>query len=196
LAAQGIYGSSELRLWLFRRANLELSGFVAGEERAHFLQTAGEELGLSAEQLETLVALDSPANAILVRIGRTPAPTDVIARFNYDTVAALLANATLVRLTLQRALKDETCIRALLMQVGVRGEICGRELVLHGQQDALGGWARHGARLVRLLAGLLAWGLPGRGGEGTVGAPPGGGGRLRRDAGVSAGRGAPSPAGS
>src|SRR5262249_47852693 len=56
LAAQGIYGSSELRLWLFRRANLELSGFVAGEERAHFLQTAGEELGLSAEQLETLVA--------------------------------------------------------------------------------------------------------------------------------------------
>src|SRR5262249_39127236 len=66
--------------------------------------------------------------------------------------------------------------------VGVRGEICGRELVLHGQQDALGGWARHGARLVRLLAGLLACGLPARAGEATVATPTGDEGLFRMDA--------------
>jgi hypothetical protein len=173
LAKQGITGPSELRLRIFRRANLALSGFVGGAERVPFLQEASAELGLLADQVETLLTLDAPANAVLVRVGRTPTPDDVIARFNYETVAALLANAALVRLTLQRALKDEADVRALLEQVGVRGEICGREVVLHGQQDAMGGWARHGARLVRLLAGLLACGLPVRSGEATVAAPMG-----------------------
>src|SRR5262249_5161309 len=147
-----------------RRANVALPGFVGGAERFPFLSSAGEDLGVSAEQLEALIALDAPANAVLARVGRTPTPQDVIARFNYETLAALLANAALVRLTLHRALKDEAPIRALLAQAGVRGEICGHELVLHGCQDTMGGWARHGARLVRLLAGLLACGLPARSG--------------------------------
>src|SRR5262249_10530795 len=171
LVAQGIHSPSDLRLWIFRRANLALSGFVGGAERAPFLQEAAVELGLLVDQLEALLALDAPANAVLVRMGRMPTSDDVIARFNYETVAALLANAALVRLTLQRALQDEDVVRALLEQVGVRGEICGREVVLHGQQDAMGGWGRHGARLVRLLAGLLACGLPVRSGEATVAAP-------------------------
>src|SRR5215813_11880403 len=39
LAELGISGPSELRLWLFRQANIALPGFVGGAERAPFLWT-------------------------------------------------------------------------------------------------------------------------------------------------------------
>src|SRR5262249_14232117 len=107
LAMADINGPSGLRLWLFRRANVALPGFVGGTERVPFLRAAGEELGLCIDQIETLIALDAPANAVLVRIGRTPTAEDIIARFNYETGAALLANAALVRLTLHKGFKDE-----------------------------------------------------------------------------------------
>jgi hypothetical protein len=51
--------------------------------------------------------------------------------------------------------------------------VTNRELTLAGQQDALGGWARHGARLVRLLSTLLVAGLPARKAEALVHAPDG-----------------------
>ena len=34
----------------------------------------------------------------------------------------------------------------------MQGELAGRELVLHGRQDAMNGWARNGARLVVMNA--------------------------------------------
>src|SRR5258708_39157210 len=81
-------------------------------------------------------------------------------------------------------------MRALCERAGVAAELAGRELVLQGRQDALGGWARHGARLVRLLADLLACGLPARAGEALVAAPGGGAWRFRLDGAVLADRGA------
>src|SRR5258708_11368982 len=81
-------------------------------------------------------------------------------------------------------------MRALCERAGVGAELAGRELVLQGRQDALGGWARHGARLVRLLADLLACGLPARAGEGLVAAPGGGEWRFRLDGAVLADLGA------
>jgi len=190
LAARGLAGASDLRLWLYRRANVAPgSGFVGGAERAPFLRGAGDEIGLSSEQIERLIALDHPANALLVRLGPIPTANDVIARFNAATVAALLANATIVRLSLHRLpapgkrkrasagsaaprTPAET-IRALCEQTGVAADVTGDALTLHGRQDALESWARHGVRLARMLATLLAAGLPARSGEAIIAAPTG-----------------------
>src|SRR6185312_3028466 len=57
LAARGLTDASTLRLWLFRRANAELPGFVGGAERAAFLRAAGQELSLAPDLFETLITL-------------------------------------------------------------------------------------------------------------------------------------------
>ena len=181
LIARDLTNPSVLRLWLYRRANGVLPGFVGGAERVPFLREAGEELGLSVEQIETLITLDAPANAILARSGPIPSADDIIARFNYEVIAALLANASLVRLSLQRSPHDAAHIRELCARMDVRAALSGRELVLHGRQDALNGWARHGARLVRLLSTLLACGLAARSGEAAIVAPTGDEWHLRLD---------------
>lgn len=179
LAGRGITTSSELRLWLFHQVNAGLPGFVGGVERAPFLRQAGAILGLEIEQIETLIALDTPEQAILVRIGPRPTPADVIARFNYHTVAAILANAPEVHLSLAAVPHNAGIIRELCVLAGVRAELAGRELTLHGQQDVLDGWTRHGVKLVRLLVSLLACGLPARTGEAIVAAPQGDQWRFR-----------------
>src|SRR5690348_14060358 len=191
LTRAGILSPSELRLWVFRRVNAELRGFAGAAERASFLRDAAMELELPPDQMDTLLALDAPANAVLTRIGPRPTPEDVIARFNYETVAVLLANAPLLRLSLRTA-GDAASIRALCEALDVRAEVAGRELVLHGRQDALNGWARHGARLVRLLSTLLVCGLPARSGEATVAAPDGSEWLFRLDGEMLAYLGAPA----
>ncbi len=192
-AARGLLTPSDLRLWLFRRANRELPGFVGAGERPAFMRAAADELGVKPSQLDTLMSLDAPANAILTRTGPRPSSDDVIARFNYETVAALLANAPLVRVSLAHAPAPSAAeaIRALCEHAGVTVELAGRELVLHGRQDAMNGWARNGARLVRLLSALLCAGLPARSGEALVAAPGGGEWRFRMDADTLADLGAP-----
>jgi hypothetical protein len=193
LTARGLTTPSELRLWLFRRVNQVLPGFVGAPERAPFLAGSGLELGLASEQIERLIALDEPAQAVLVRTGVVPTPDDVIARYNYDVAAALLASASLVRIALARTPRDGAAIRALCAQAGVCGALAGRELVLYGRQDALASWARHGARLVRLLSYLLGCGLPARSGEALVEAPDGRQWRFRMDGDVLGFLGAPPP---
>jgi hypothetical protein len=181
LARRGPLTPSDLRLWLFRRANRALPGFVGAGERPAFMAEAAAELGIKPSQLDMLMSLDQPANAVLTRSGPRPTSDDVIARFNYETVAALLANASLVRVSLAHAQASAETVRALCEQAGVTAELAGRELVLHGRQDAMNGWARNGARLVRLLSMLLCCGLPARSGEALVAAPGGGEWRFRMD---------------
>jgi hypothetical protein len=173
LAAQGITAPLELRLWLYRRANQALPGFVGGEERAPFLRLAGDELGIAPEEIETLIGLDDPAQAMLTRIGPIPTTDDVRVRYNYEVAAALLANAANVHVTLASKPRDPTAIHLLADQLGISISLTNRELTLVGQQDALGGWARHGARVVRLLSTLLVAGLPARKAEALVHAPDG-----------------------
>jgi hypothetical protein len=173
LAAQGISAPLELRLWLYRRANSALPGFVGGEERAPFLRLAGSELGIAPEDIETLIGLDDPAQAMLTRIGPIPTADDVRARYNYEVAAALLANAASVRVTLASKPRDPAAIRLLADHLDVSITLTNRELTLAGRQDALNGWARHGARVVRLLSTLLVAGLPARKAEALVHAPDG-----------------------
>ncbi len=173
LAAQGITAPLELRLWLYRRANETLPGFVGGEERAPFLRLAGDELGIAPEEIETLIGLDDPAQAMLTRIGPIPSVEDVRARYNYEVAAALLANAANIHVMLASKPRDPTAIRLLADRLGVSITLTNRELTLAGRQDALNGWARHGARVVRLLSTLLVAGLPTRKAEALVHAPDG-----------------------
>jgi hypothetical protein len=179
LSERGITTASDLRLWLFRQVNAALPGFVGDVERAPFLAQAGATLGLESAQIETLIMLDSPEQAILVRLGPRPTAADVIARYNYQTAATVLANASVVSLSLAKAPRDTGAIRELCESAGVRATLTGRELVLYGQQDSLDGWARYGAKLVRLLTLLLACGLPARSGEASIAAPDGDEWRFR-----------------
>jgi Protein of unknown function (DUF790) len=173
LAAQGITAPLELRLWLYRRANQALPGFVGGAERAPFLRLAGAELGVAPEEIETLIGLDDPAQAVLTRIGPIPTADDARARYNYEVSAALLANAASVRVSLASKPRDSAVIHLLADQLGVAITLTNRDLTLMGRQDALNGWARHGARLVRLLTTLLVAGVPARKAEALVHAPDG-----------------------
>ncbi|HLZ23631.1 MAG TPA: DUF790 family protein [Ktedonobacterales bacterium] len=193
LAARGIVTPSDLRLWLFRRANTAHAGFVGAAVRPAFVSAAAENLDLTAHDIDVLIGLDLPANAILVRTGPVPKAADVIARYNYEIAAALLANASIIRLSLSRAARDADTVRDICVEADVTAELASRELVLQGRQDATGGWARHGARLVRTLAALLACGLPVRSGEALVAAPGGGEWRFRLDAAVLNDLGAPAP---
>lgn len=183
LASERITSASELRLWLFRRVNRRLAGFAGGEERTGFLADAASELGLDAGQMDALIALDAPEQAILVRIGQRPSPEDVIVRYNYAITAAVLAQSSLVRVNLARALSaaDAESVRTLAARVNVSIELGGRELVIRGRQDALASWTRHGGKLVYLLAMLLMGGLPARNGEALVVAPQGGEWLFRLD---------------
>ena len=72
LVAQEITSASALRLWLFRRVNRTLAGFAGREQRAGFLAAAALDLGLDAGLMDSLIALDAPEQAILVRIGPRP----------------------------------------------------------------------------------------------------------------------------
>jgi hypothetical protein len=173
LAAQGITAPLQLRLWLYRRANQALPGFVGGEERAPFLRLAESELGITPEEIETLIGLDDPAQAMLTRIGPIPSADDVRSRYNHEVAAALLANAGSVRVSLAAKPCDAAAIRLLADYLGVSITLTNRELTLAGRQDALNGWARHGARVVRLLSTLLVAGLPARKAEALVHAPDG-----------------------
>ncbi|HEU5370518.1 MAG TPA: DUF790 family protein, partial [Ktedonobacterales bacterium] len=137
LAQLGITNPSELRLWLFRHVNVELPGFVGRAERAPFLAQAGAMLGLESAQIETLIALDTPEHAILARTGPKPTAADTIARFNYAVVAAILASAPDVNITLSKAPTQAEVIRELCASADVQAELAGRKLTLHGRQDAL-----------------------------------------------------------
>ena len=173
LVAQGITAPLELRLWLYRRANQALPGFVGGEERAPFLRLASADLGVAPEEIETLIGLDDPAQAMLTRIGPIPTADDVRARYNYEVTAALLANAANVHVSLAAKPRDPAAIRLLADHLGISITLTNRELTLTGRQDALNGWARHGARVVRLLTMLLVGGLSARKAEALVHAPDG-----------------------
>ncbi|HEV2238478.1 MAG TPA: DUF790 family protein, partial [Ktedonobacterales bacterium] len=159
LAQRDIATPGDLRLHVYRAANAAARGVIAREERAAFLTRVGAPCDLALETIERLLALDLPANALLVRIGPVPEAADVIARCNFTIAATLVANATLIRLTLRQPPRHPGDLLEYARSLGVRAAIGGSDLTLHGQSDAFGNWSRHGANLVRVLNGLAAAGV-------------------------------------
>src|SRR4030095_13579153 len=83
-------------------ANADRSGFLDGERRPRVVGALEGRYGLRAGQLDRLLPPDAPEHAILTRLGQPPRPADVLAEYRRAVVAALLAHAERVELSLGR----------------------------------------------------------------------------------------------
>jgi predicted nuclease of restriction endonuclease-like RecB superfamily len=152
LAERGVVGPRELRALAYARAN-ETGGFVGPAERARFLDSLLPELDLV--EAEQALWLDAPDQAILTRVGPVPEVEEVLALYNLRTLESLFRVARRARLALRG---DRALVSAVCARHGVRATFAsdGPAVTLHGQQDTLGSWTRHGARVARAALTLLA----------------------------------------
>ena len=91
----GITSPIYLRLALFNYVNEHYSGFLDGERRTEALQAFAVFHGLSVPDLEYLLALDSEAEAVLVReTPHQPPAREVAALYNQWTFEAALFSAS------------------------------------------------------------------------------------------------------
>jgi hypothetical protein len=160
LQRAGLEGPGAIRALLWDEANADRSGFLDGERRLHVVGTLEGRYGLRAGQLDRLLALDAPEHAILMRLGQPPRPADVLAEYRRGVVAALVAHAERVELTLGRGTASHLeRIRTLAeierVDVDLVGEAGGGRVAVRGRPDAFGSWARQGRRVGRFLARLL-----------------------------------------
>jgi predicted nuclease of restriction endonuclease-like RecB superfamily len=158
LAARGLASARDLRALAYERANRDCGGFVGPQERARFLDGLAPELDLV--EAEQLLWLDAPDQAILTRVGPTPTAAETLALYNLRVLETLLRNAPAARLRLRG---DAATVEAVCARHGVRATVEGTTVSLWGRQDALGSWARHGARVARAALTLLGDGALGAG---------------------------------
>jgi hypothetical protein len=116
------------------------------------------ELKLRPGQLEELLYLDRLEHLRLERVGARPHPAEVASRYNFQVLECLLRHAELVELVLNGPLAEQADAVVAIAgahQVDTVLERAGARLCLLGRQDALGGWGRHGRRLVRSVLDVL-----------------------------------------
>ena len=159
LERAGISSPVGLRFALFDRLNDFGHGFLRSAERAETLAAIEAKLHLRAGELERLLYLDADEHALLTRVGAEPRPEDVVAQYNFGVLETLLRPAQRIELELARPTAAErAAVLALFAAQGVEAEwgASSRDrLVVHGRQDAMGVWARHGRRVARAVAELL-----------------------------------------
>jgi len=149
LGRRGILSPGDLRLHLFDVLNQQEDGFLSGE-RGAALQVLAHRLGLSAPTLDRLFSLDAEENAVLVRIGDVPDPAQVVARYNFEAVHALIRNCAYIEFPLvtgdcSRALSDAG--RAYGVAVTEQDGV----IRVHSRADAFGSFARWGQRVAHAL---------------------------------------------
>jgi predicted nuclease of restriction endonuclease-like RecB superfamily len=157
LAARGLHTPRDLRALAFAKAN-EQGGFVAPTDRATFLDTLVPELDLV--EAEQALWLDAPDQAILIRVGPVPTVEEVLALYHLRLIESLLRIAPLTTLAVRG---DRAQIEAVCARYGVRATIEKKTVMLHGKQDAIGSWSRHGGRVARAALTLIGLGLLGAG---------------------------------
>lgn len=97
LAERGIGSPGHLRLALYDWVNDHAGGYLSAATRESALDACAADLGLRRATLDTLLALDGDAQAILRRLGATPPTAGTLAqRYNQRAFEALLANAASV----------------------------------------------------------------------------------------------------
>lgn len=116
--------------------------------------------------IEQGLALDAEDRQVLVKIGPTPEPEEIVARYNYHSLETALVHSEALRLTLRGPVWSIIrSAHALARRYRLRYEVSGApaslfdehlELTLYGGKDALGSWTRAGRRLARALLRLLA----------------------------------------
>jgi hypothetical protein len=157
LAEAAIFTPADLRSALYDDVNQHDGGFAFETARARALLRVANRLDLPVDTVEALLVLDAEDRAPLVRLRPPPPPAQVAATYNHLVADAVLRATARVELDLAsgaRAFLASLARRADLL--GVRLELSGwgrsERAVLHGEQDALGSWTRHGRRVVRALA--------------------------------------------
>jgi predicted nuclease of restriction endonuclease-like RecB superfamily len=121
---------------------------------------------ITPAQFEQALTLDAEDQHMLVKLGPTPEPHEIVALYNYHSLETAICHAEWLRLRLCGPVWN--IVRSahnLARRYRLRYEISGAprtlfddrlELTLHGGRDALGGWTRVGRRLARALLRLLA----------------------------------------
>lgn len=160
LQRAGLEGPGALRVLLWDAANADRAGFLDGERRTEVFGGLEGKYGLRAGQLDRLVALDAPEHAILTRLGQPPTAADVLAEYRRGAVAALLAHAERVELSLGRGAVGQLERIGVLagierVDVDLVAEAGYGRLAVRGRPDAFGSWARQGRRVARFVARLL-----------------------------------------
>jgi hypothetical protein len=121
---------------------------------------------LTPIQFERALTLDAEDQHVLIQLGPTPEPHEIVALYNYHSLETAICHAESLRLRLRGAVWN--IVRSahnLARRYRLRYEISGAprtlfddrlELTLYGGRDALGSWTRAGRRLARALLRLLA----------------------------------------
>lgn len=181
LHAHGIHTPVDIRRRLYGLANGRYSGVILPHERDEALaylcerlqeQPEGRELRtipatqLTAAQIETALTLDAEDQRVLVKLGPTPTPEAIIARYNYHSLETALGQAEWLRLQLRGPIWSIIrSTHSLARRYKIRYEVGDvprtlfdeqLDLTIHGGRDALGSWTRSGRRIARLLLRLLA----------------------------------------
>src|SRR5215831_17826949 len=157
LTARGQGTPRDLRALAYRRAN-EAGGFVSPAQRSDFLRYLVDDL--EPTELEQVLWLDAPDQAVLVRHGPVPTAADMRACYNVQVLETLLSTAPESRFALRGNQAD---VEAVAARHGVQASIEGATVTLYGCPDALGVWTRHGARVARTALILLTSGALGPG---------------------------------
>src|SRR5688572_10867701 len=113
-----------LRLELYDRANQDGPGFLSLAEHAPVHERIERRLRLRRGELDRLLHLDADENAVLVRTGDSPEPSDVMAFYNFDALDTLLRRAEQIALALTGLTQDDVdTIRTICSEDAVSLEI-------------------------------------------------------------------------
>jgi hypothetical protein len=172
LEASDVTAPQLLRARLYRLANERFNGFVLPGERDTALNSLLDGLGaaatatLTVEQLDSALTLDSEGERVLLKVGETPSPEEIVARYNYHSLETALCYAEAIRLQLQgsvwsmvRSAHNLARRYRLSYRLGDAPQSLfddRLDLTLRGARDALGNWGRAGRRLTRATLRLLA----------------------------------------
>ncbi len=172
-----------LRLALYSYVNAHHNGFLATQTRESALHTFATTHGLTAQELEYLLALDTEEEARLVRATPTPpTPQEVATLYNQWVFEAALFNASSVRFLIDCAafsksqLTTSTGVGAVIKRLcyiarklGVYYDLAYEpmltgmppllSLTLYGPQEVTGSAQQYGLRLARLCRILMGYGL-------------------------------------
>lgn len=155
-----------VRAFLYRYCNEHHDGFLPIVGRATVLEAICADLPIDRRTFETLLTLDAAENAVLTKVAGTPTPRDVVALYNYHSLETALRYTSELRLTLSgqvwpvvRTVHNVSQRYGLRYEIehGAGGLFAGSvEMTWSGKRDALGGYGRHGRRVVRGLLRLMA----------------------------------------
>lgn len=190
----GIARPADLRARLYGLANGRYGGVILPEERAQALRFLCEQIAeevddgrptadhgteaqssdyrpssivhrLSLEQFERGLVLDAEDQQLLVKLGPTPTPQEIVARYNYHSLETALCHTEVLRLQLRGNIWNIVrTVHNLARRYRVRYQIHAPrtlfdeqiEISLLGARDALGSWLRAGRRVTRAFLRLLA----------------------------------------